>query len=397
MSNTLPDVVLLTEKLVSIESVTGNEAAVGDYLVEYCRERGLNAEKQYCTDTRFNVLISYGDLPAEGGAYGLLLHGHMDTVPSLDMEKAFIPKTDDDYIYGRGTVDQKGGLAAAVTALVFLQSRGIQLEKPVCVAAVIDEESEHRGTMKLVESGIRADAAVITEPSNLRAVVGCKGTLPLKLTVKGKAAHGCRPWLGVNAVQKALPLLQELFDIEFPSHSYDDVPGSLMNSVNVGIVQAGTAYNNVPDSCEISLDCRISPGETVEGMRERIDQVISSVMKKDPTLQIQVSIDRPDWNWEPIRERGLKPARISASDPFIRLVENIHNEIVGNDVEFYITDGYAEIDFILNDLHIPCVLYGPGEPHLCHTSDECISLNQLRKSVEVYERLIERQCGVVKE
>jgi succinyl-diaminopimelate desuccinylase len=397
MSKILPDVVRLTEKLVSLESVTGKEASVGDYLVSYCREQGLTVEKQYCTDTRFNVLISYGASPADEKAYGLLLHGHMDTVPTLDMENPFIPILDDDYLYGRGTVDQKGGLAAAVTALVSLQKRGIQLEKPVCVAAVIDEESEHRGTMMLVESGIRAEAALITEPSNLRAVVGCKGTLPLKLTVKGKAAHGCRPWLGVNAVQKALPLLQELFDIEFPSHSYDDLPGSLMNSVNVGIVQAGTAYNNVPDSCEISLDCRISPGETVAGMRERIDQVIQAAKKKDPDLQVQVTIDRPDWNWNPIKERGLKPSRISTSDPFIKLVEKTHKEVVGGQVEFYITDGYAEIDFMVNDLHIPCVLYGPGEPHLCHTAEERISLKQLQKTVEVYESLIERQCGVIKE
>lgn len=396
MSDIIPDVVRLTEKLVSLESVTGKEASVGDYLTAYCRDQGLTVEKQYCTDTRFNVLISYGAFPADEKVYGLLLHGHMDTVPALDMKNSFTPILDDEYLYGRGTVDQKGGLAAAVSALISLQKRGIQLEKPVCVAAVIDEESEHRGTMKLVESGIQAEAAVITEPSNLRAVVGCKGTLPLKLTVIGKAAHGCRPWLGVNAVQKALPLLQELFAVTFPSHSYDDVPGSLMNSVNVGIVRAGTAYNNVPDSCEISLDCRISPGETVEGMRERIDQVIQTARNKDPDLQVHVTVDRPDWNWEPIKERGLKPSRISTRNPFIRLVEKTHKEIVGKQVEFYITDGYAEIDFMLNDLHIPCVLYGPGEPHLCHTAEERISLNQLQKAVEVYERLIERQCGVIK-
>lgn len=387
-----PEVVSLTEKLVEIESTTGNEAEVGEYIFNYCLDHGLTAEKQYCTDNRFNVLISDRALIDDNEMYGLLFHGHIDTVPPLDMEDAFIPHIEQGYMHGRGTVDQKGGLAAAITALIQLKESGAKLDKPVCVAAVIDEESEHRGTMKLVESGIRAEAAVITEPSRLRAVVGCKGTLPLKLTITGRAAHGCRPWLGVNAVEKALPLLQELFAVHFEPHHYDDVDEPLVNSINVGIVKAGTAYNNVPDRCEISLDCRISPGETISGMRDKIDQAISAAKEKDPELTVHVSIDRPDWNWEPIKERGLLPSRIPIADPYVQTLKQVHESVFGRKLEYYITDGYAEIDFMLNDLDIPTVLYGPGDPHLCHTAKERISLADLNDAVQMYQALIERLC-----
>ncbi|RDG33158.1 MULTISPECIES: M20 family metallopeptidase [unclassified Oceanispirochaeta] len=396
------ELITLLEKMIRIESINGNEKNLGEFLYSFCELQGLGVEKQYCTENRFNVLITYPPTPlsikqSENPQFGLLLHGHYDTVPGLDMTDPFEPVINGDLMHGRGTVDQKAGIAACIIALVNLRRQGVVLEKPVCLAAVIDEESEHQGSMKLVETGIRAEYSIITEPTGLNAVLGCKGTLPVKITVIGKASHGCRPWLGVNAVEMAMPILQRLFSFNFEEKDFGVGLGVLKNSINVGLVQAGTAYNNVPDKCEISLDCRVIPGDTNESMMECIQNILNEAKSENPTLKASLTVDRPDWNWEPVKERGLRSAQTSRKSPLFKLMKEVHTCVTGNDLGSYITDGYTDMDFIINDLNIPCIVYGPGNPRLCHTSAEEISLHEVETSMRFYEEFIKKQCAAAEE
>jgi acetylornithine deacetylase/succinyl-diaminopimelate desuccinylase family protein len=378
--------------MVNTESITGNEAGLGEFLETYSREHGLTAKRQYCTPERFNVIITYPLVKHEDKPLGLLLHGHYDTVPALDMEHAFTPVIEDGWMKGRGTVDQKAGIAASLTAMISVLEQKTVLDHGVSLACVIDEESEHRGSMKLVEEGIEAECAIVTEPSGLRAVIGCKGTLPVHITVKGKAAHGCRPWLGVNAVQKAMPILKRLFELEFKEKDFGVGLGILKNSINVGVVKAGSAYNNVPDRCDISLDCRIIPGDTNEAMLSCLKKVIEDAGRQDPELETELTVDRPDWDWDPVKERGLKSAITPKDSSLFHEVKAVHQDVTGALLESYITDGYADMDFLVNDLGIPTILYGPGNPRLCHSAGEHIELKEVETAMKVYEGFIRSHC-----
>jgi acetylornithine deacetylase/succinyl-diaminopimelate desuccinylase-like protein len=384
---------LLTD-IVSIPSVNGTEERLGDFLYDFGLAHGLGAYKQYCTDTRFNVLLTYPpveDLVLESGnqEFSLLLHGHYDTVPPLDMIDPFTPRIEGDDMVGRGTVDQKAGLAAAVISLVLLKSSGLIPYKPVCLAAVIDEESEHRGSMVLSQSGLTADFGIVTEPSGMHAVLGCKGTVPIQIQVTGKAAHGCRPWLGINAVQKSMGILRRLFDIEFEPKDFGEGLGVLRDSINVGVVSAGSAYNNVPDTCVISLDCRVMPGEDNAVIIARIQQVIEEAKSEDPELQASYSLARPDWSWNVIKQRGLKSAFVPQNSPVFAIAALAHESVTKNKLGSYITDGYADLDFLINDMGIPSIIYGPGNPRLCHTAQERVSLEETALTSRFYYEFIQ--------
>lgn len=386
------EVVELVRKMTSIPSICGNEGKLGRFLVKYCQEAGLNVETQQVTAERFNVLVTLGASSYKETRLGMLYHGHYDTVSALDLKDPFSAKVKDGCIWGRGTVDQKGGLAAAILSLIALKRSGIKIQRPVTVAAVVDEESEHRGSYYLVKSGIESDYAIVTEPSRLSAVLGCKGTVPIKITVKGLTSHACRPWLGINAVQKALPILEQLFALEFSEIDLGPVLGRICGSLSVGVVNAGTAYNNVPGECVIWLDRRTVPSETVEIALSQIQEVIKRACEKDPDLQAWAEIARPDWNWDPITKRGLKPVLIEENNPLVKIVEDVHNEVVGEPIIRYVTDGYNELDFLVNDLGIPSIQYGPGDPYLCHTAKEKLDIRELLQATDVYCKLIERTC-----
>lgn len=379
--------------MVSIPSVNGAEEKLGDYLFEFGLAHGLGAYKQYCTGTRFNVLLTYPPveqrvLQTGKQEFSLLLHGHYDTVPPLDMEDPFNPRIEGDDLIGRGTVDQKAGLAAGMCALLLLKESGTIPQKPVCLAAVIDEESEHRGSMVLSQSGLTADFGIVTEPSGMNAVLGCKGTVPIQIRVTGKAAHGCRPWLGVNAVQKSMGILQRLFDIEFESKDFGEGLGVLRDSINVGVVNAGSAYNNVPDSCVISLDCRVMPGEDNAVIISRVQRIIEEAKNEDPELQASYSLARPDWSWDEIKQRGLKSAFVSQDSPVFAIAKKAHELVTKQQLGSYITDGYADLDFLINDMGIPSIIYGPGNPRLCHTAQERVSLEETVQTCKFYREFM---------
>lgn len=383
--NIVPDeVVSFAQTIIRQPSVTGEEGVLGRFLGRALEGFGLRVELQEVATGRYNVLAV---LPGDDPALSLLFHAHTDTVPFAAMADPLSARIQDDHIWGRGAVDQKGGLAAAVMALAAIARSGVRLRSSLGLALVVDEEAEHRGSMALVARGLQARQAVITEPSGLRLVVGCKGTLPFQIRVRGKKAHGCRPWLGINAVHQALQVAQALEDVEYPEYS---VPGygKVRGSLNLGVIEGGLAYNIVPDECSLWFDRRTVPGEAQEAVLEGIQAILDQLAEDgNPPVESFLSVARPDWNWDPIRRRGLWPAVTPAGAPLREQVAQQHLAVVGQPVETYFTDGYNEMDFLINDLGIPTVQYGPGDSRLCHTDEERLSVPQLLDATRVYVRL----------
>lgn len=378
------ETVRLAQDLVRIDSVNGREAALAEFLSNRCRSEGLEVRLQPVVDGRPNVLAV---LPGEKEGIGLLFHGHTDTVPFLGMPDPTAATIREGRLWGRGSVDQKGGLAAATMALMVLARSGIRPRKGVALAAVIDEESEHRGSMGLVDDGLRADAAIVTEPSDLRLLVACKGTAPIRIRFTGVLAHGSKPWLGANAIEMAAQVVLALKQRQMRAVEIPGV-GVMRATYNVGLIEGGTAYNNVPDSCTLWLDRRTIPGETQSTALAEIEGLLEDLARDDPKFKATAEIARPDWKWDRIRARGLNPALVPPDSPIARAVAAAHRAETGKVIEIGYTHGYNDGDFLVNDLSIPTVNYGPGETNLSHSQEEALRLDQLITAARVYLRVV---------
>jgi acetylornithine deacetylase/succinyl-diaminopimelate desuccinylase-like protein len=207
--------------------------------------------------------------------------------------------------------------------------------------------------------------------------------VPFQIKVKGKAAHGARPWLGVNAIRQSHQVLTALDALEFGSY---DVPGfgMVQGSLNLGVIRGGRAYNIVPDECLMWYDRRIVPGETMTSTLEQVRKVLDGLRETDPPVEAELFVARPDWDWEPIERRGLLPAVTPEGAAISKMVAQEHQDVIGSPVDVYFTDGYNEMDFLINDLGIPTVQYGPGDNALCHTDEERLSIKELVDATHVY-------------
>src|SRR3954469_9908886 len=185
-----------------------------------------------------------------------IFHGHLDVVPAHADQ--FSPRTDGDKLFGRGAYDMKGGLAAMMCATRDLAEQNDVRVHFVCVSDEEADTLEARGSDYLVERGYVGDFAITGEPTDLHIGIQSKGVLALRITVRGKSAHGSTPWLGDNAVLKAIDVFRQIAAMSFARESSElfDRP-----SISLGRVTGGDAFNKVPDCCVIDVDIRYLPGQ----------------------------------------------------------------------------------------------------------------------------------------
>ncbi len=383
------EIIEFTQKLIQIDSVNGNEQAAVGFLAKACRDAGLKVAVRELQPGRPNMIAI---LPAKTNEIGLAFHGHTDTVPFFSMKNPLSGEIEDGSIWGRGGVDQKGGLAASILAVLAIARSGIKLKKGLAVLAVIDEESEHRGSYALLDDHFKSDFAVTTEPSDLQILVANKGTAPILIEFKGVLAHGSNPWVGVNAIEMAAKTILKIKELPLREVEIPGI-GTMRASFNIGLIQGGTQYNNVADACSIWIDRRCVPGETQTTALEEINQLIDSLSRQDPTYKARAFIARPDWKWDPIRERGLKPAVTSPDSPITKCLVKAHKEETGKEPQIGYTNGYNDGDFLVNELGIPTVNYGPGESVRSHTAEEKLRIDHLLTATRVYLRTALDLCG----
>lgn len=377
------------KRQIAIQSITGNEKAFALYLADRFKSMGCTTSLYEAAPDRFNITaVIEGENPDR---MGLLFHGHLDTVPAYNMKNPFTPEDKEGHIHGRGSVDQKGGIAAVVSAFEKHLASGRKNRKSIGFVGVIDEESEHRGSMALKDMGITADFAVVTEPTALKLGIGCKGTAPVKIEITGRAAHGCRPWLGENAVLAGMRIAGDIMDEMLPECFIDGI-GKVKASWNLGKIEGGDAYNIVPDRCSIWFDRRLVPGENQDQVIEKVGNIIGRYNGKN-SITATAEIARPDWNWDPIKKRGLLPALTKTTSKIVEYAKKAHYAVEHNDPVVFFTDGYQEMDFLVNDLGVESIQYGPGDSSLCHTDDEQLSISELERCSRVYAELIRLICG----
>jgi acetylornithine deacetylase len=331
------DVVSLTRRLVDIESISGNEAAVGNALAEELRGWGYSVQRMAVEGERANV---YATSPQEPKPV-VVFSTHMDTVPP------FIPSSEDDIrVYGRGSCDAKGIIAVQVAAAEVLKEEGIY----VGLLFLVGEERDSRGAKVANQQANSCKFLINGEPTENRVAVASKGALRVQLTAAGKMAHSAYPELGESAIDKLIEALHRLRAMPLPSDS-EIGPCTL----NVGTIEGGRAPNVISDYARAQLLYRlIGPSEE---LRRGIVATVGDLAKVEFTLEI----------------------------PFVRLrtFEGLPTMVAA-----FTTDIPA-----LSNWGQP-LLMGPGSIHVAHTDGEYVEKKQLREAVELYCSVARKSLGI---
>lgn len=333
------------------------EQRVADFLAATAARAGLDVEFQAVSRGRSNVLARLS--PRGKARRRVLLAPHLDTVIAADEQ--FTPRKRDGCLFGRGACDTKGSIAAMLMAMCELaRTRPRLAETEVVFAGLVDEEHRQAGSRALVASGLRADLAIVGEPTRLRAVTAHKGTVWMKLETRGKSAHGSWPELGRNAVQamaRVVDVLQTTYAAQLRRRRHPLVGRA---TVNVGAIHGGTQPNLVPDYCSILVDRRTLPGETEAGVRREIMRVL-----RGKKLAAAFAHDRPP------------PCLPLETDPKAPLVARFLGSLGQRKPAGapYFCDAS-----VLAQGGIPSVVFGPGDIAQAHTANEWISLAALERA-----------------
>jgi succinyl-diaminopimelate desuccinylase len=336
-------IISLTTRLIQFETTYKeniNESI--EYCGEWLKKRGIT--------TRLINNNGYKSLVAEIGEKGpiFIFNGHVDVVPA-DPDQ-FVPFVDDGKIFGRGSFDMLGAVSGMMHAFVELSKR--PLPAKVILSLVPDEETGgEKGTGFLVESGIIGDMVICGETTNLNIAVQAKGILQLSLDFLGVASHGSRPWLGENAILKALRCYQKIEELDIFSDKSKFFDKS---SINLARIQGGGAINQVPDRCTLTLDIRYLPEQSPEEILKEIGSVIDAEIK--------------------ILTKG-EPVRTNPKDEYVIRLKDTAENVLGNEVSIFGQDGSADTRFYAT-LGIPAVEFGPkGANH--HGKGEFVYINSL--------------------
>ena len=369
------DAVALTRALVAVDSrnpelVPGGpgEGAVARLLAGVLRDWGLEVALDEVAPGRPNVIARTG----RRGAPALMFNGHLDVVATEGMSHAPWDATvRDGRIYGRGSADMKAGIAAMCAAAALAAS---ETRAELIVAAVIDEENESLGTRALVEHGVRADAAIVTEPTGLAIMPAHRGFVWIEIAVRGRAAHGSRYDLGVDAIRHAALIIVELDELELSLLPTRTHPLLGRASLHASTIAGGVGWSTYPEECMVRVERRTVPGETTAGVLREVEQAIARVAARRPGLDATARV---------VFAQG--PSDVAPDAPVVRaLARAAQREGVPLAVEGMSAWTDAAI---LNDAGIPAICFGPGDIRLAHAAEEFVPVAEIEKATAVLARL----------
>lgn len=399
----------LLQGLVQIPSVTGNEGAVQDYAERLLTDRGMEVDRWESTPEEIKPYELHvglegglegrpnlaGKLAGSGGGRSILLNAHIDVVdegdPSLWKYPPYSGHVEGDLLYGRGSCDMKGGLVSYLIALDALRDLGITLAGDVTVNTTVGEEDGGVGALSTMLRGYRADAALITEPTKLALVRAHGGSLVMRLTVYGRSAHGAFRDEGVSAVEKFIPIFQDLQVWESERNQsldhplYRDVENKI--PISFGVVRSGEWASTVPEKLIAEGRLGLIPGEDLETFQQEVIDRINGVVSQDPWM----SEHPPLIEWfggqfapsETAEDAPITQALVAAHQATTGEPPVIQGEPYGADMRHFILFGGMD-----------CVMYGAGDARVAHQDNEHMSITELLTASETIARLLVDWCGV---
>jgi len=378
------DAVALARALIKIDSrnptlVAGapGERACAFALASVLNDWGLDVELQEDIPLRPNVIARIGprDAPA------LMLNGHLDVVGVEGMiHDAFTAEVRSDRIYGRGSADMKGGIAAmCAAALTVADGRS---DRQIIITAVTDEEYESLGMRALIASGVRADAAIITEPTRLAICPAHRGFVWMDVTFRGRAAHGSRYDIGVDAITHAGLVLGELEKLERGREQGTRHPLLGRGSLHASIIRGGVGMSTYPEECVLSLERRTLPGETAEDAVREIEGACAAVRARDSRLDARIT-----------QTTSQLPSDVSVDAPIVRRLKRaLEHEGAPTRIEGMSAWTDAAL---LNEAGIPTVCFGPGDIALAHAAEEFVPIAEIEIATRVLARVVQDWCAGV--
>lgn len=373
----MSSVVQLLRDLIALPSVnpafttpdhplTG-EHRVAEFLLAKARQAGLEAKLCPVLPRRSNLLVRLR--PVGKVRARVVLAPHFDTVTVTD-ERQLRPRLQQGRIYGRGACDTKGSVTAMFTAVLRLAKAGRRPQHTeILFAGLVDEENGQSGSRTLARQGLKADLAIVGEPTCLQVITAHKGDLWLRVETRGRAAHSSQPELGENAIEAMAEVVRLLQGPYAKGLKRRKHPLLGCATVNVGMISGGKQPNIVPDACEIRVDRRTLPGE----LDRRIIADIGRMLKRGGC-----AVRITDW-------KGA-PSRALDTDPSLSLVRSLM-KIAGQrrpaGVNYFSDAG------VLGQAGIPSVVFGPGDIAQAHTVDEWIAVEQLNQGTDLLTRFLE--------
>ena len=370
------DAVALLRALVRIDSRNPSlvpdgpgEGNVAQALADVLGAWGFRVELMSAAPGRDNVVARIGP----SGGRTLLFNGHLDVVGVDGMVHApFSAEEHDGRLYGRGSCDMKGGVAAMCAAAARAARDGLHGE--IIVSAVVDEEFESLGTRALVASGLRADAAIVTEPTRMAVNPAHRGFVWVEFCFAGLAAHGSRYDLGIDAIRHAGFVLDELERLQ---HDVLDLRTHHLlghASLHASTISGGTGWSTYPDTCVLRIERRTLPGETTASVISEFEQACAGATTRDAALDVQV---------RHVLTQG--PSDVPADATIVRALEaamRAEGEPVRHEGMSAWTDAA-----LLNEAGIPAICYGPGDIVLAHSAEEWVPLDEVERATRVLQRL----------
>ena len=356
--------------LVSIPSYE-NEQGVVEYIEQRLRKLGVEYEFTEVAPGRQNLIASIGD-----GEKSLILNSHTDTVSpgnieNWDQSPYKLTKKGDE-LFGLGSCDAKGSLVAMLVAFELLASKPSLLDGRLILQAVCCEETRGRGTLAETTKGIKADAAIIGEPTELVPMIGHKGGLGVEVTVFGKPAHASSPEEGINAISNMARVIQALDTLaEDISKRCDPLIGKA--SLAITQINGGRATNVIPDQCVITIDRRLIPGETLKEAFDEISVTIDKEKKANPSLVASIE-----------EKIGISPCSISPEESIVNTVKDSIYQVIKKNREVTGFGACCDMWCLVEKANIPTVILGPGKLSMAHKVNESISLNELYDAVKIY-------------
>jgi len=362
----------LLKQLIQAQSTSQTgELAAANLLQSYFHQHGIEAVVDSWDRQRANI---FARLRSTGNKPALLFAGHLDVVgPGRGRWKhpPFAATQTDGKIFGRGAVDMKAGLATVAAAMTQLAQSGTQLQGDILFVATAGEETDSEGAKRFVtqvQDLPTLAGIIIPEPTDFQLITAHRGMLWLRVTTLGKAAHSSTPHLGINAINSMKAVLDKLEHYHPSARPHPQLGGC---SVSINTIHAGEALNIIPDHCTIGIDIRTVPGQNYQDIFNEIATMLNELGANNPTFRAKLEI-----------LRQVDPLQTDPNHPFVKAFCSATGLKETSSVGFT-TDGPY-----FATLGAPVVIFGPGNPELCHKPDEYIELADLEKAVHLFQRII---------
>ena len=373
------DAVALTRALTRIDSrnptlVPGGpgEAPVAAFLSEVLTDWGFEVELSRDVPGRPNLIARIGTKSSPA----LMFAGHLDTVGVEGMvHPPFDAEIRDNRIYGRGATDMKSGIAAMCSAAALAADMlNSSTARQIIIAAVSDEEYASLGMRALVASGVKADAAILTEPTRLAICPAHRGFIWIEIEFTGRAAHGSRYDIGVDAIRHAGLVLAELDRLEndvLPQKTHRLLG---RGSLHASSIEGGSGLSTYPDRCVLIIERRTLPGDTEETAMNEVREACDRVRATRPSLSAQIRLIE-----------SQLPSDVSADAPVVGM---LRSAMVAEGLDVSVEGMSAWTDAaILNGAGIPAICFGPGDISLAHAAEEFVSIAEIEQATAILTRL----------